>query len=157
MPEGNLANSLSSIPSSAGGLARLAWDRLRDTGIDPAPVMASAGLTAEEMQDSKRRLDTRAQVRVLELAAKELQDDCFGFHLARDFELGQIGLVYYVMASSEHLIDAVRNAARYCAINDEGVQLRVSLERTFTIGLEYLSIDRLSDRHHMEFWVVALI
>lgn len=157
MPESNLATSLSSIPSSAGGLARLACDRLRDTGIDPAPVMASAGLTAEEMQDSKRRLDTRAQVRVLELAAKELQDDCFGFHLARDFELGQIGLVYYVMASSEHLIDAVRNAARYCAINDEGVQLRVSLERTFTIGLEYLSIDRLSDRHHMEFWVVALI
>jgi Arabinose-binding domain of AraC transcription regulator, N-term len=157
MPESNLAPSLSSIPSSAGGIARLACDRLRDAGIDPTPVMAGAGLTAEEVQDRKRRLDTRAQVRVLELASKELRDDCFGFHLARGFELGEIGLVYYVMASSGRLVDAVRNAERYCAINNEGVRLRVSLEHAFTIGLEYLSIDRLSDRDHMEFWVVALV
>jgi hypothetical protein len=139
MPDSNLATSLSSIPSSAGGIARLACDRMRNAGLDPAPVMASAGLTIEEVQDPKRRLDTRAQVRALELAAKELQDDCLGFHLARDFELGQIGLVYFVMASSERLVDALRNAERYCAINDEGVRLRVSLERVFNIGLEYLS------------------
>jgi hypothetical protein len=107
-------------------MARLACDRLRDAGIDPAPVMADAGLTSEEVEDRKRRLDTRAQVKVLELAAEELQDDCFGFHLARDFELGQIGLVYYVIASSERLVDATRNAERYCAINDEGVRLRIS-------------------------------
>ena len=51
--------------------------------------MLGAGLTTEDVQDSKRRLDASAQVRVLELAAKELQDDCFGFHLARGFELGR--------------------------------------------------------------------
>jgi hypothetical protein len=97
------------------------------------------------------------QVKVLELAAKELQDDCFGFRLARDFELGEIGLLYYVMASSERLIDALRNAARYCAINNEGVRLQISLERTFVIEFEYLNINRLSNRHHMEFWLVTLV
>jgi AraC-like DNA-binding protein len=119
--------------------------------------MLGAGLSIENVQDRKRRLDARAQVRVLELAAKELQDDCFGFRLARGFELGEIGLLYYVMASSEGIADALRNAARYCAINNEGVRLRVSSERTLAIGLEYVNIDRLSDRHHMEFWLVTLV
>jgi AraC-like DNA-binding protein len=150
-------NSLSSIPSATGGIARLVRDRLQDAGIDPASVMLGAGLTIEDVQDSKRRLDTTAQVRVLELAAKELQDDCIGFRLAGRFELGEIGLLYYVMASSERLADALRNAERYCAINNEGVRLRVSLDRRLVIGLEYLNIDRLSDRHHMEFWLVTLI
>ena len=157
MRKGDLANGLSSMPSATGGIARLACDRLRDAGIDPAPAMLGAGLTTEDVQDSKRRLDASAQVRVLELAAKELQDDCFGFHLARGFELGEIGLLYYVMASSERLADALRNAERYCAINNEGVRLRLSLEPTFTIGLEYRNIDRLSDCQHMEFWLVTLV
>jgi AraC-like DNA-binding protein len=119
--------------------------------------MLGAGLTIEDVEDRKRRLDAIAQLRVLELAAKELQDDCFGFRLARDFELGEIGLVYYVMASSEKLADALRNAERYCAINNEGVRLRVSLERRFAVEFEYRNVDRLSDRHHMEFWLVTLL
>jgi AraC-like DNA-binding protein len=119
--------------------------------------MSGAGLTTEDVEDHTRRLDAGAQVTVLELAAKQLHDDCFGFRLARDFELGQIGLVYYVMASSDRLADALGNAERYCAINNEGVRLRVSLEPKFALGFEYLHIDRLSDRHHMEFWLVTLV
>jgi AraC-like DNA-binding protein len=157
MRKAGLANDLSSVPSSTGGIARLACDRLRDAAIDPAPIMFGAGLTIEDVEDRKRRLDAGAQVRMLELAARELQDDCFGFRLARDFELGQIGLLYYVMSSSERLADALRNAERYCAINNEGVRLRVSLERALVIGFEHLDIDRLSDRHHTEFWLVTLV
>jgi AraC-like DNA-binding protein len=119
--------------------------------------MAAAGLTIEDVQDRRRRLDARVQVRLLELAANALQDDCFGFHLARDFELGEIGLLYYVMASSERLIDALRSAERYCAINNEGMRLQVSSKRTLVIGFEYLNIDRPPDRHHMEFWLVTLV
>jgi AraC-like DNA-binding protein len=119
--------------------------------------MLSAGLTTADVQDLKRRLDARAQVRLLELAANYLHDDCFGFRLAQSFELGEIGLLYYVMASSERLVDALQNAERYCSINNEGVRLRVSLEHTFTIGIEYLGIDRLADRHHIEFWLVTLV
>jgi AraC-like DNA-binding protein len=157
MRKGDLANRLSSIPRATGGIARLAFDRLRAAGINLAPVISGAGLTPEDVEDRQRPLDATVQVRVLELAAKELQDDCFGFHLARGFELGEIGLLYYVMASSERLADALQNAERYCAINNEGVRLRVSLERKFAIGFEYLNIARLSDRHHMEFWLATLV
>ena len=152
-----LASALPSIPSSAGGIARLTCARLRDAQVDPAPIVSAAGLAIDDVEDRKRRIDARAQVRLLELAARELQDECFGLHLAQGFELGEIGLLYYVMASSEHLVDALQIGGRYCAINNEGVRLRSSLDRGFAIGFEYVNIDRSSDRHHAEFWLVTLI
>jgi len=125
--------------------------------LDPAPVVLGAGLTIGDIEDRKRRLDARGQVRMIQLAAEALQDDCFGFHLARDFQLGEVGLLYYVLASSERLADALRNAQRYLAINNEGVRLNVSSERALAIGLEYRNIDRLADRHQIEFWLITLV
>jgi AraC-like DNA-binding protein len=151
------ARDFQSIPSATGGIARLAFNRLRREGKDPTSILAGAGLATQDVEDPKCRLKAEAQVKVLELAATELQDDYFGFHLAQDYELGEIGLVYYVMASSEHLVDALANAERYCAINNEGVRLRISTDRVLAIGLEYLNVDRHSDRHHAEFWVATLV
>ncbi|MGY8667647.1 AraC family transcriptional regulator ligand-binding domain-containing protein [Bradyrhizobium sp. UFLA05-109] len=122
-----------------------------------APVLLRAGLTSEDIQDRNRRLDASSQVRLLELAATAAQDDCFGFRLAQNFDLGEIGLLYYVMASSEQIGDALRNAERYCAINNEGVRLRVLLEPSVVIRFEYLDIDRIADRHHIEFWLTTLL
>ena len=119
--------------------------------------MSAAGLTINDIEDRNRRIDARAQVRLLELAARELQDDCFGFHLAQGFELGEIGLLYYVMASAEQLGAALQIGGRYCAINNEGVRIWTSLERELAIDLEYVNIDRSSDRHHTEFWLIALV
>ncbi|WP_229178668.1 AraC family transcriptional regulator [Bradyrhizobium ivorense] len=151
------ASTLPSIPSSTGGIARLACARLRDEQVALAPILSAAGLTADDIADSKRRIAARAQIRILELAAAKLQDDCFGFRLAQGFELGEIGLLYYVMASSEQLGDALHIGGRYCAINNEGVRLRTSLEHGFDIQFEYVNIDRSSDRHHAEFWLIALV
>jgi AraC-like DNA-binding protein len=150
-------SGLSSIPTATGGIARLACALLRERGKDVRPVMTGAGLTIQDVENPECRLRASAQLKVLELAARELQDDYLGFRLARDFELGEIGLVYYVMASSERLVDALQNAERYCAINNEGVHLRTSTNGDLTIGFEYLHVDRHSDRHHAEFWLVALL
>jgi hypothetical protein len=104
----NFSSGLSWIPTSTGGIARLACDRLRDAGIDPKPVMLDAGVTIEELQNRQRRFDASAQLLVLDLAAK-LHDDWFGFHLALDCKLSEIELLYHVMTSSERLTDAPRN------------------------------------------------
>src|SRR5262249_13888448 len=138
----NLSRSFSSIPSAAGGIARLACERLRSEGQEVAGVLAGAGLTAADIADRRRHLAAAGQIKLLELAAIELHDDFLGVRLARDFELGEIGLLYYVMASSERLSDALRNAERYCAINNEGVRLKISLDGPVVIGIEYLDVDR---------------
>jgi hypothetical protein len=41
-----------------------------------------------------------------------LKDDRLGFTLARDFDLREIGLLYYVMACSQTLGDALKRIAR---------------------------------------------
>ena len=105
-----------SIPSATGGIARLACARMREAGKGVAAVLSGAGLTVAELSDPSLRLAVRTQIKVLELAAQELQDEFLGFHLARSFDLREIGLLYYVMASSERLADALRNAERYCTI-----------------------------------------
>ncbi|KWV52976.1 transcriptional regulator [Bradyrhizobium macuxiense] len=119
--------------------------------------MSGAGLTAQEMDDPTTRLEVHSQIKILELAAEELGDEFLGFHLALGFDLREIGLVYYVIASSAQLADALRNCERYSKINNEGVRLHFCLDRTATITLNYINVDRWSDRHHLEFWLVTLV
>ena len=144
------------IPSASGGITRLACARLRERGKDVAAILSKVGLTIAEVDDPRMRLEARAQIKVLELAAEALGDELFGFHLARDFDLREIGLVYYVMASSERLTDALDNAARYSGIVNEGVRLRRD-ETGAAIRLDYVGADRSHDRHHAEFWIVTLV
>ncbi len=147
-----------SIPSATGALARLACARLREHGKDVAAVLAEVGARPEQVSDDTIRLEVPKQIRILEIASEELHDQLLGFHLARDFDLREIGLIYYVIASSERLADALQNGKRYCTIMNEGVRLDVKLdERAATITLDYVDVDRRSDRHQMEFWLVTVV
>jgi hypothetical protein len=148
---------LRSIPSATGGIARLACARMREAGKGMANVLSGAGLTAAQVDDPGLRLEVRTQIKVLDLAARELEDECLGFHLARNFDLREIGLLYYVMASSERLEDALRNAERYSGINNEGVRMRVRADRAIVITLDYHNVDRLLDRHQIEFWLITVV
>jgi AraC-like DNA-binding protein len=145
------------IPSATGGIARLACARLLEQGKDVAAVLSKTGLTRREAEDPAIRLEVRTQIKFLELAAEALGDDLLGFHLARSFDLREIGLIYYVMASSERLDDALGDAARYSGINNEGVRLRFAENDAAMIALDYVNVDRSSDRHQAEFWLVALV
>src|SRR5436305_179554 len=98
---------LHSIPSATGGIARLACARLSEQGKDLAAILSRAGLTLEEASDPSIRLEVRTQIKLLELAAEALEDDLLGFHLASSFDLREIGLLYYVVASSERLEEAL--------------------------------------------------
>ena len=86
-----------SMPSATGGIARLACARMREAGRGMANVVSEAGLTVAEVKDPSLRLKVRTQIKLLELAARELQDEFLGFHLARNFDLREIGLLYYCL------------------------------------------------------------
>jgi AraC-like DNA-binding protein len=152
------ANRLSSIPSATGGIARLACARLREFGKDAGAILAQVGATPEQVYDDSVRLEVPKQIKILDLAAEELGDEFLGFHLGRNFDLREIGLVYYVIASSERLADAIRNAERYCGVMNDGVCLHFRQDdRTAAIALEYVNVDRHSDRHQIEFWLVTVM
>ena len=148
---------MGSMPSSSGSIARLLYARLLDRGIPAKPLLSKAGLSVEQIEDRSVRLRVRSQIRFFELAAEALQDDLLGVHLALDYDLREIGLLYYVLTSCEVLNDALHKAARYCVITNEAVSLKFRARRETTIALDYVGVERRSDRHHIEFWLVSLV
>jgi AraC-like DNA-binding protein len=148
---------IDSVPSATGGIARLVSERIRESGIELAPLLSKAGLTAEQIDDRNARIKVGSQIKFLEFSAAALQDDFLGFNLARDFDLREIGLFYYVLASSESLADALHKAERYSRIVNEGISIRVSQRHETAITLSHVGVERRSDRHHIEFWLTTLV
>jgi AraC-like DNA-binding protein len=144
-------------PHAAGTLARLACARAREAGIDVGPLMAKAGVTRRQVEDDNACLPVPGQIKFVELIANALQDDLLGFHLARDLDLREIGLLYYVLNSSELLGDAFRRAERYTRFVNEGVSLRVHEGKEIGVALTYVGVERLSDRHQIEFWITSVV
>ena len=145
------------LPSASGGISRLIVARLRATGIVPEPLLAEAGLTLAQIEDRKARVTVHSQIKFLELAARALDDTQLGFHLARECELRELGLLYYVLTSSETLSDAMDKAARYSGIFNEGVAIRIRGDSEIGIGFEYVNVERHGDRQHIEFWLSIIV
>jgi len=76
------------------------------------------------MDDPRSRIDVRAQIKLLNIAADALNDGFLGFHLAREFEPREVGLIHYVIASSSTLAEALSKAERYCRLVNEGIAVR---------------------------------
>ena len=128
---------LASIPMAQGGLTRLAIERLKNAGVPVAPLLKRAGLTPELIADPEQRLSVRSQIALLEEVANALKDDCIGFTLARDHDPREIGLLYYVMASSQTLGDALKRVARYSQITNEALVVRYREGNGLIISLIY--------------------
>jgi AraC-like DNA-binding protein len=80
-----------------------------------------------------------------------------GFHLAQEHDLREIGLFYYVLASSATLADALQRAARYSSIANEGISLKCTGGNAVGVSFHYVGVSRHLDIHQMEFWMTALV
>ena len=56
-------------------------------------------------------MPVQSQIKFLDVVADELQDQFVGVHVAESIDLREMGLVYYVIASSVTLGDALRRLA----------------------------------------------
>ena len=153
----NSEQDLASIPMAQGGLSRLAIARLKSAGVPVAPLLMRVGLTPELIADPDERLSVRSQVALLDEAAIALKDDCIGFTLARDFDLREIGLLYYVMASSQTLGEGLKRLARYSKITNEALVFGYREGNRLIINLSYSGVPRHSDRHQIEFCMFAVL
>src|SRR4029077_18358347 len=129
--------NLPAIITAQGGLSRLAMARLESAGVPVAPLLKRVGLTPELIADPEERLSVQSQIALLDEAAIALKDDCLGFTLARDHDPREIGLLYYVMASSQTLGDGLRRIARYSRITNESLVVGCREGNRLTINLSY--------------------
>jgi AraC-like DNA-binding protein len=153
----NCEQDLASIPMAGGGLSRLAIARLQSAGVPVAPLLKRVGLTPEVIAEPEERLSVRNQIALLDEAAIALKDDCIGFTLARDFDLREIGLLYYVMASSETLGEALKRLARYSKVTNEALVFGYREGNRLIVSLSYSGVPRHSDRHQIEFCMFAAL
>jgi len=145
------------LPTATGGIARLAYAQANLAGIPLPPLLKKANITRQQIDDPHARIRVRDQINLLNLVAAALEDDFLGFHLAQAAELRTLGLFYYVLASSDVLVDAIKRAERYSSLINEGILPRCVDRRDLGITLHHVGVSRHLDRHQIEFWMVALV
>src|SRR5262249_38728765 len=153
----NSEQGWASIPMAQGGLSRLAIARLRSAGVPVAPLLKRVGLTPEVIAEPEERLSVRSQIALLDEAAIALKDNCLGFTFACEFDPREIGLLYYVMASSRTLGEALKRLARYSRVTNEALVFGYREGNRLNISLSYSGVPRHSDRHQIEFCMFALL
>jgi AraC-like DNA-binding protein len=131
--------------------------RLKSAGVPVAPLLGRVGLTAEVIADPEEQLSVQTQIALLHEAAIALKDDWLGFSLARDFDPRDLGLLYYLMSSSQTLGDALKRVARYSKITNEALVVGYREGNRLIIELSYSGVPRHSDRHQIEFCVFGLL
>jgi AraC-like DNA-binding protein len=148
----------SSIPTASGAITRAAYARAVEAGLNVGPLLKASSLSVRQVENSNFRIAVKNQIKFLNLVADALSDEFLGVHLAESVDLRALGLIYYVLASSTTLGDALRRASRYSAINNEGVQVTFREDpKQLSIIFRYIAVPRLKDRHQIEFFVVTLL
>jgi len=147
----------SSLPTASGAIARAAYARALEARLEVEPLLKSSSLTPQQIKNSQVRVPVKNQIKFLNLVAKELPDPFLGIHLAEGIELREMGLPYYVIASSETLGDALRRLARYSGITNEGVRITCHEGKDITVRFDYVGVSRLSDHHQIECFVAILL
>lgn len=148
---------ISAVPTAAGGIARAAYARAALSLPDVALLAKRAGITLQQFKDPSFRIQVGHQITFLNVVADRLADGFLGFHLATEIDLRDLGLLYYVLASSDTLGDAMRRAQRYCSLQNEGVLTKYREGDPVCVSLHYNGVRRLSDRHQVEFFVTTIV
>jgi AraC-like DNA-binding protein len=148
---------LAKIPTATGGIARIAHSWALSQKIDPKPLLEKSGLTIQHVKNTGARIGVRNQIEFLNRVAGASEDEFLGFHLAQRFDLRELGLLYYVPASSDTFGSALRKLARYSSINNEGVRITCRRGSGLSVTFEYIDTARRNDLHQIEFFVVTLL
>src|SRR5262249_44723431 len=145
------------LPTASGAIARAAYAATVSAGRSAEALLARSGLTLREIKNPDLRITVKSQIQFLKLVAGALGDDFLGIRLAQDMDLRELGLLYYVPASSASLGEALRRLARYSSIKNEGVKLKYSGRNAMSVTFEYTGVSRLDDRQQIEFIVALLV
>jgi AraC-like DNA-binding protein len=140
-----------------GLLSRLAYERGLKDGVDVDALLRQAHLTPREIKNKDVPLGVQNQIKFVDLVANAISDPLFGLRLAYSYDLREIGLLYYVIASADTLLGSLLRVARYSDVANEGVDLEVKKGDVLRLRLRYSGVARHSDVHQIEFWMASVV
>lgn len=144
------------VPTAAGLSARLAIAYLKKLEMDPAPLLLQCGLSEVDLANRKR-INTSSQIKFLGRVSRVSRDDWVGLTLAQDFDLREMGMIFYVAASSHRLGDALLRIERYVRVANEALAIQIVKAPNYRIELSYTGTPRHLDRHQTEFTALVLL
>jgi AraC-like DNA-binding protein len=150
-------SGLALLPTASGGIARAAYTKAVEVGIDTGSLLEESGLTPAQIKNARVRISVRSQVALLNRIATALDDDFLGFELANFVDLRTLGLLYYILTSSDSLGVALARVSRYSAILNEGVRISCRDGKDVVVTFDYVGVARVQDRHQIEFFVTILL
>jgi len=118
----------SSAPTILSVWPRAIVADLRAQGRNVERVLREAGLDLREINREGGKIPWLAQAKLMELAASELRDDCYGLHLAARVDVRDADVIAYLGLTSRTLGDALANLARYVRVFTEAVQFELAIE-----------------------------
>lgn len=148
---------LDDIPTAGGGISRAAYALASQAQISVEPLLKRSNLSVEQAKNPGLRIAVRDQIKFLNLVAEELNDEFLGIRLAQTIDLRELGLLYYVMASSDTVGEALRRVSRYSTIQNESVQISYRGGKSVTVAFNYFGVARRVDRHQIEFIITLLL
>jgi AraC-like DNA-binding protein len=145
------------IPTASGGIARAAYELAVRAHVPVLPILKAANLTVQQAKNPRLRIAVKDQIKFLNLVAEKLHDEFLGIRLAQNADLRELGLLYYVMSSSDTISDAMRRGARYSTIHNEGVHIGYRAGKSICLTFDYVGVARQPDRHQIEFFITILL
>ncbi len=147
---------LTSFPTASGLATRLAERHLERNGIDPAPLLQKASISPRSLAE-RGRISAKSQTLLLDLVSRAARDDWIGLTLAGECDLREIGMLYYVAASSPDLRDALKRISRYVRLGNEALVVRLKERPVCSVELSYSGVQRHQDRHQIELLAFAFL
>ena len=148
----------STVPTVLSVWPRVIVGDLRGRGKNVLNVLDEADLSLHGVNREGGRIPWPAQSRLMEIAARELADDCYGLNLAARVDVRDADVVAYLGLASRTLGEALANLARYLRVFTEVARLDLSADDgAAIIGLIPVNRSYLHHRQQMEFAAGVLL
>ncbi|RBP03279.1 AraC family transcriptional regulator [Roseiarcus fermentans] len=146
-------------PTTIGLCARQVVASLKEKRIDPAPLLARAGLESMALDSRGARVSAAAEANLIEFAAEAAADPTFGLNLGASESSDQAGLVSLVLSTTSCVRETIRLLPRYGRIVDESARFSVAFpsSQNAVIELRYSGQLRRNLKHAAEYQVAAFV
>ena len=121
------------MASGDGNSVSAAWAQvvageLRKAGVDLESALREAGLEARTINNEDAWIPYTRHAALLEIAARELKDDCYGAKLGARIDPRKADALSYMGAACRTLEDGLRNLERYSYVVTEAFRFRLKVE-----------------------------
>jgi len=110
---------------------------LLEAGIDPTPLLASAGIDASAFADASTRVPFGSAGRLLHDAAQACGREDFGLLVGQRFDFGSLGLLALLIQRAPTVGDALRNLERNLHLHDRGAVVYLKPAQAGQVAIGY--------------------